>query len=384
MYDFYMAGYRNETIVTAAVPAKGAVRHDTRKDAFGRDVPAARARSPTPEYGPPPNSRLFLGNLATDKVTREQVEDMFNRYGRVLEVSMHQNFGFVQFGDPETAQRALEGENRKIIKGLTLDISLATNRGKKGNARPPPVKEKERERESDRCIDFSKGFCRRGNACRFVHEGRSAERAPERSSASGSSTGRREPCKDFAYGKCRRGDHCKYLHEDGPAEHDPHPSAGGGYATLVQPRPRSPPPRQKRPAPPPDFDAPPSKRVKTVDVEVVLLAAEPVARDFADTVGAALAEAGLYPGLTTLGARQQVPDVLSAMASDGVKYAVIVDPITDRPTVTLEMLYQGPQGTELPRLGLYELIDVLKRDFPEARRFLAHQRHAAAAVPPRR
>lgn len=177
---------------------------------------------------------------------------------------------------------------------------------------------------------------------------------------------------------------CRYLHEGEPEQaHQPPPSApagAGGYAATLPPR-RSPPPRQKRAAPPPDFDAPPSKRVKLVDVEVVLLGADPVARDFADTVGAALSEMDLYPGLTTLAPRQEVRDVLAAMAADGVKYAAIIDPIRDRPTVTLEMLYQGPRGAELPRLGLFDLVDVLKRDVPEARRFLAQQHHHASAAP---
>ena len=366
---------------------------ETRKDEFGRDVPAARSRSPprspprrdsprarSPSPGLPPNSRLFLGNLATDKVTRGQIEAMFSKYGRVLEVSLHQNFGFVQFEDAETASVAMAGENRKIIKGLTLDISPATSRGRRSAAsssRAPP-------RDGDRCIDFTKGLCRRGNACRFVHE-RTGPAAPPPAAAAS----HRDWCLDFSYGKCFRGSRCRYSHDippderaagyderarsDEPRRREPEPRRDerSGYASR-----RSPPPR-KRPAPPPDYEAPPSKRTKLVDVEVVLLEADPRAREFALTLGGVLADEGFPAGLTSLGPQTQVRDVLAAMAGDGVKYAAIIDPMTPgQPTVTLEMLYQGPRGEEYRRLALPDLVSILKRDIYAARRYVEAKHRA--------
>ncbi|EDQ90433.1 uncharacterized protein MONBRDRAFT_7035 [Monosiga brevicollis MX1] len=126
--------------LAAAAPAKHAARSSP-----GRATSPRRGRSPArsgrgapPDRfqkghhsdgamarsgSPPPHSRLFLGNLPCEKVSKRELMDMFGRYGRVLEISLHRSFGFVQFDSAQSAAAARDGEQGKVVGGLTLALS---------------------------------------------------------------------------------------------------------------------------------------------------------------------------------------------------------------------------------------------------------------------
>ncbi|KAH3772070.1 hypothetical protein DPMN_173404, partial [Dreissena polymorpha] len=78
--------------------------------------------------------RLFVGNLNTIAMKKEDVEAIFCRYGMVLGISMHKGYAFVQYGNPEEAKRAAMSEDTKTYAGQTLDINIASE-PKKGNKR---------------------------------------------------------------------------------------------------------------------------------------------------------------------------------------------------------------------------------------------------------
>lgn len=61
-------------------------------------------------------SRIFVGNL-TDQVTRQDIEKAFKKYGTILGVSLHKNFGFVQFDSQESADKAVTEEEDTTIHG---------------------------------------------------------------------------------------------------------------------------------------------------------------------------------------------------------------------------------------------------------------------------
>ena len=65
-------------------------------------------------------SRIFIGNLAADKVSRQEVEQVFAPYGKILGVSLHKSYGFVQFDNEESAEKAVSGENGIVMHGLKL------------------------------------------------------------------------------------------------------------------------------------------------------------------------------------------------------------------------------------------------------------------------
>ena len=66
------------------------------------------------------NARVFVGNLAADKMTRQEVEKLFQEHGKILGVSIHKSYGFVQFANDEDAKTAVQEMNGQIIHGLRL------------------------------------------------------------------------------------------------------------------------------------------------------------------------------------------------------------------------------------------------------------------------
>jgi len=130
------------TAAAAAAPSTATARSTAgapkrELDDFGRTVPqGGRKRSPpvprrqsgagkplpaaTEASEPPPDSRIFIGNLATERLSRPQLLQLFGKYGRFLEVSMHTSFGFVQYDNPDSALAAIAGETKKLLAGLTL------------------------------------------------------------------------------------------------------------------------------------------------------------------------------------------------------------------------------------------------------------------------
>ena len=45
---------------------------------------------------------------------------MFSKYGKILGVSLHKSFGFVQFDNKETAELAVKSEKGQLLKGLKM------------------------------------------------------------------------------------------------------------------------------------------------------------------------------------------------------------------------------------------------------------------------
>lgn len=76
-------------------------------------------------------SRIFIGNLPTDQLTRDDLEDIFKKYGYVRGVSVHKGFGFVQYNNEGDARAAVDGETGKYIKGVKIDVCIVIE-GKKG------------------------------------------------------------------------------------------------------------------------------------------------------------------------------------------------------------------------------------------------------------
>lgn len=70
------------------------------------------------------NSRVFVGNLNTYQVSKEDVERMFKRFGRIAGISMHKGYAFVQFTNPYDAHNAVASEDGAVVCGQTLDVNM--------------------------------------------------------------------------------------------------------------------------------------------------------------------------------------------------------------------------------------------------------------------
>lgn len=66
--------------------------------------------------------RIFLGNLASEKTSKEEIRHIFERYGHIDEVVMRKSFGFVQFNTPEAARDAIKSENGRMIGGIRVGM----------------------------------------------------------------------------------------------------------------------------------------------------------------------------------------------------------------------------------------------------------------------
>ena len=72
----------------------------------------------------PPNCRVFIGNLATEKTSPQEVASIFQKFGRLAEEPLlRRSFGFVQFETPEAAQAAIRGAQGTNIGGLSIDLT---------------------------------------------------------------------------------------------------------------------------------------------------------------------------------------------------------------------------------------------------------------------
>ena len=64
----------------------------------------------------PQGSRLFVGNLSSEKVTKRDIFHVFHYYGELAQISIKQAYGFVQFLRTEDCMRALETEQGTMIR----------------------------------------------------------------------------------------------------------------------------------------------------------------------------------------------------------------------------------------------------------------------------
>ena len=74
-------------------------------------------------------SRVFVGHLNTDKITRRDMEKLFAKCGKVEAVSLLNGYGFVQFDNEETALKAIEKYHGTSFFGIRLGGLLLVTLG---------------------------------------------------------------------------------------------------------------------------------------------------------------------------------------------------------------------------------------------------------------
>ncbi|KAL9126527.1 MAG: hypothetical protein Q9217_004431 [Psora testacea] len=73
----------------------------------------------------PQGSRLFIGNLFTEKVSKRHLFDVFSKYGRLAQISMKNAYGFVQFVDPGCSNRAMLAEEGVELGGRKIHLEIS-------------------------------------------------------------------------------------------------------------------------------------------------------------------------------------------------------------------------------------------------------------------
>ncbi|PNY29579.1 RNA-binding protein [Tolypocladium capitatum] len=87
----------------------------------------------------PEGSRIFIGNLSSDKVSKRDVFDVFHKYGRLAQISLKSAYGFVQYHAIDEGRMAMENLQGIEIKGrrIHLEISRVQDKSKKERVRSP-------------------------------------------------------------------------------------------------------------------------------------------------------------------------------------------------------------------------------------------------------
>ncbi|KAI1171838.1 hypothetical protein F4777DRAFT_593369 [Nemania sp. FL0916] len=94
----------------------------------------------------PEGSRIFIGNLSSERVSKKEVFNIFSEYGRLAQISLKQAYGFVQYHTVAEGQAAMDNLQGVEVRGkkINLEISRAQkkdgdgnrgNRGKRDNDR---------------------------------------------------------------------------------------------------------------------------------------------------------------------------------------------------------------------------------------------------------
>ena len=71
------------------------------------------------------NSRIFVGNLNTFTLTKDDVETIFKRYGRIIGISMHKGYAFVQYTNEYDARNAVSGEDQRVYASQQVGKSTS-------------------------------------------------------------------------------------------------------------------------------------------------------------------------------------------------------------------------------------------------------------------
>ena len=89
-------------------------RRDDRKD---REYRTGRPNDTNRNDTKSIRCRVFVGNLNTEELSRQEFEEIFAKHGRVIGCSVHNGYGFVQYEKDSSADTAVEKEHGSTIKG---------------------------------------------------------------------------------------------------------------------------------------------------------------------------------------------------------------------------------------------------------------------------
>ncbi|KAB2576317.1 putative RNA-binding protein [Lasiodiplodia theobromae] len=106
----------------------------------------------------PPNSRLFIGNLPTEKVTKRDLFHIFHRHGKLAQISIKQAYGFVQFLDAGACLRALQSEQGQVVRGRKMHLEISKPQRNTRNADDKTQRnDRNGARRRSRSPDYTRG-----------------------------------------------------------------------------------------------------------------------------------------------------------------------------------------------------------------------------------
>ncbi|KAJ0424068.1 hypothetical protein BJY00DRAFT_276950 [Aspergillus carlsbadensis] len=105
----------------------------------------------------PYGSRLFVGNLPTERVTKRDLFHIFHNYGKLAQISIKQAYGFIQFLEASSCKRALEGEQGAVVRGRKVHLEISKPQRNTRPAPPPLEAQRAPPPRRSRSPDYSRG-----------------------------------------------------------------------------------------------------------------------------------------------------------------------------------------------------------------------------------
>lgn len=98
----------------------------------------------------PVGSRLFIGNLPSEKVTKRDLFHVFHKYGKIAQISIKQAYGFVQFHEASACYNALKREEGSEVRGRKMHLEISKPQKNTRNAQNAGSAPTQRSRSPDR------------------------------------------------------------------------------------------------------------------------------------------------------------------------------------------------------------------------------------------
>ncbi|KKY30952.1 putative rna-binding protein [Diaporthe ampelina] len=93
----------------------------------------------------PDGSRIFIGNLSQERVSKRDVFELFHQYGRLAQISLKSAYGFVQYHTNTDAQAAMNALQGAEVKGRKINLEVSkTQKSKKDRDHSPDRKNRDR------------------------------------------------------------------------------------------------------------------------------------------------------------------------------------------------------------------------------------------------
>ena len=166
--------------------------------------------------------KIFIGNLDKDKVTNNDLENAFSKYGDVSEAVVVDKYGFVHMSNRDDAKIAIGRLHKTSLNGCLVDVCMSTGENRRGGG------------------DSRGGGGRGGGGRDFSGGRRGSDRRDDRGGG-----GRRDPYYDDYYGPPRGGyDYGRRPPPPDPYYRDRYDSRDDGYGRRPPP---PPPPRGRDP-----------------------------------------------------------------------------------------------------------------------------------------
>ncbi|KAK4131398.1 hypothetical protein BT67DRAFT_427421 [Trichocladium antarcticum] len=284
----------------------------------------------------PEGSRIFIGNLSSERVTKREVFDVFHQFGRLAQISLKNAYGFVQYHTIPEGTAAMQAAQGIELGGRRIHLEISRAQKKKD----------ERERSPDRRTPRGG----RGSDARFdagdrtswkrddYRPGRSP--SPRRNEGRGSRDGPFPRDREFGAGHERRRSRS--------------PVRFNRYGEESSYRRRSPSPHRRAPSDGDRLDIPRRFGADVPDVQILLT--QEVSRDFVAWVQGALHNRGLKTDVMYINPRFPRDAVVQRQVVEGV-HAIIDLDYTAQSQGKIPVQVFIRSGASSVRFELYQQID---------------------------